>query len=411
MMRALAGGVLVACCMALAAPVAEAEVLLEQRPGPAAVEVPSQLVEAETERSSEAADDFVVPARQNWQLSEVHAFGASAAPGDRHFDVTIYEGTTTNREESGRTFQTPYRAIFAAHDIAATGAGDYSIPLANLPLLDEGTYWIAIAARATGSADAWSWLGSPPGAGAPAAWHRFSAGDCFYLWRERSGCVPGTAAEPNQAFVLEGAREQILATGFYGESGRVVSSPPGIDCPGTCKAAFPRGTVVTLTGLPLLKHSEFASWRRGPPPDLKFGPPVAPDPAELPCAATAPCTFALNEDLTIYGTYRPASWFLIGRLKRDRGDGTAKLLLRFPRSGAFTLGGGGVVAFHTPSQTFGLVRVPIVPKGAAAAQLRRTGRSRVTLRLRFRTEGGVAKTVVRRVTLLRRVSKPAHRVH
>ena len=42
-------------------------------------------------------------------------------------------------------------------------------------------------------------------------------------------------------------------------TGRVMSIPPGIDCPGTCSAAFGQGSAVTLAASPLA-DSMFLEW-------------------------------------------------------------------------------------------------------------------------------------------------------
>jgi hypothetical protein len=43
-------------------------------------------------------------------------------------------------------------------------------------------------------------------------------------------------------------------------SGKVTSSPPGIDCPTTCSAIFSAGTKVSLTATPASGGSTFAGW-------------------------------------------------------------------------------------------------------------------------------------------------------
>ena len=41
--------------------------------------------------------------------------------------------------------------------------------------------------------------------------------------------------------------------------GRVLSIPPGIDCPGRCAVAFPRGKAVTLAAAPA-ENGQFREW-------------------------------------------------------------------------------------------------------------------------------------------------------
>ncbi len=70
---------------------------------------------------------------------------------------------------------------------------------------------------------------------------------------ESSACATGREYGPYSG-ALEGtcvARDQLLAVTLpRSQRGRVVSTPEGIDCPGTCEASFPFGTEVTLTPVP-----------------------------------------------------------------------------------------------------------------------------------------------------------------
>jgi hypothetical protein len=50
----------------------------------------------------------------------------------------------------------------------------------------------------------------------------------------------------------------MLSVGIAGP-GRVLSLPPAIDCPGTCSAAFPEGTSVTLAAAPM-EMGMFVNW-------------------------------------------------------------------------------------------------------------------------------------------------------
>jgi hypothetical protein len=67
-------------------------------------------------------------------------------------------------------------------------------------------------------------------------------------------------------------------------SGTVTSQPPGIDCGTTCIAAFPTGTVVTLTATPAA-GSRLAGWD-GPR-----------------CGGTGPCTITLDSDFTAFPVF------------------------------------------------------------------------------------------------------------
>src|SRR6185503_7490899 len=67
-------------------------------------------------------------------------------------------------------------------------------------------------------------------------------------------------------------------------SGTVTSQPLGIDCGTTCVAAFPIGTVVTLTATPA-PGSTLTGWN-GPR-----------------CGGTGPCTITLDSDFTAFPVF------------------------------------------------------------------------------------------------------------
>jgi len=67
-------------------------------------------------------------------------------------------------------------------------------------------------------------------------------------------------------------------------SGTVTSQPPGIDCGTTCLAAFPTGTVVTLTAVPAA-GSTLTGWA-GPR-----------------CGGAGPCTITLDSDFTAFPVF------------------------------------------------------------------------------------------------------------
>ena len=73
---------------------------------------------------------------------------------------------------------------------------------------------------------------------------------------------------------------QKIGTGF----GTVTSQPPGIDCGSTCVAAFPTGTMVTLTATPAA-GSTLTGWA-GPR-----------------CGGTGPCTITLDSDFTAFPVF------------------------------------------------------------------------------------------------------------
>lgn len=70
---------------------------------------------------------------------------------------------------------------------------------------------------------------------------------------------PGVA--PDAAVIDAPPAEHVVSVAFEGTgAGRVTSSPAGIDCPGTCAAAFAEGTAVTLTAAGVAP-AEHTRWR------------------------------------------------------------------------------------------------------------------------------------------------------
>jgi hypothetical protein len=380
---------------------ASADVLYDQAAGAGAKGVPSQESPSDPAATTQAADDFVVPYGQHWAISGVEAIGGSSPGSPRPFNVSLYE-------EFGAALLGPGRELFAARGVAATGP-NYTLPIQGAPLLNPGSYWVS--AQAVGSAaDPWLW--SPQAAihGRSATWRNPGNAlttDCTEWW-SRESCLAQPVGEPDQAFRLLGSYKQVLISGSWGNGGRVVSSPPGIDCPGVCSAAFDRGTVVTLTGIPPRPNMEFTGWRRGvgPPPPIG-GPPPIPSPTDLPCPDTGkgPCQLTMNEDFTIYGTYQLSNEVRFGKLKRNLGDGTAKLFLGLRAAGSLSLASPAVMAFRESEAKPGTVRLPLIPKGAAKRRLERTGRARVALRIEFRASGNNAETTVRHVTLRQKLER------
>lgn len=75
----------------------------------------------------------------------------------------------------------------------------------------------------------------------------------------------------------------VVLTG--GADGRVVSTPPGIDCPGTCSTTAPEGTSFTLTAQPG-GEAEFSGWGGT-------------------CGGSGGCTVALTTDVGVSANFVP----------------------------------------------------------------------------------------------------------
>jgi hypothetical protein len=137
------------------------------------------------------ADDFTVPAGQAWSISEVDVSGAYSEPAQGIVNVYIYP------DAAGK----PGSALFSQANIAAPGGPNYAVPLANVPSLTAGTYWITVQ-QVVGMGGYWSWTTRSAQSGGPARW--FGAmSDCpDFSWSPRTECWPGT--NPDQIFLLRG---------------------------------------------------------------------------------------------------------------------------------------------------------------------------------------------------------------
>ncbi|MFI5025780.1 MAG: choice-of-anchor R domain-containing protein [Solirubrobacterales bacterium] len=148
----------------------------------------------------QAADDFTVPAGQQWTITEVDVLGAG---GSFKTHVRIYSNAGG----------LPGTVLFAEDEITPTNKGtDFNSPLATPPVLGPGTYWVSVAAPAF-----WSWRNSTSTSGYPAVWQNpsgeFSLGPnegCGKTWTARTACFPESASEPDQAFRLVGPEPALI---------------------------------------------------------------------------------------------------------------------------------------------------------------------------------------------------------
>jgi len=85
-------------------------------------------------------------------------------------------------------------------------------------------------------------------------------------------------------------------------AGRVVSTPPGIDCGSTCVTSYAQGSGVTLTATPDVA-SQFAGWSGGG------------------CSGTGTCTVTLNASVTVTATFTRLAGFTLTTAKTGSGDG------------------------------------------------------------------------------------------
>jgi hypothetical protein len=368
------------------APLAPAAILYDQTGGTDGIGAISQESLDEPDATTQAADDFVVPPHEHWEITEVQIGGSSPSETPRPFNVFIYQDSSLG----------PDGELFVEHGLTADSSNP-ALPLHGVPLLDSGTYWISVQAVGLAT-DPWSWETVDSQHGNWAAFWRNPSNSSHTncpTWWWRDGCLNSTAEMPDQAFRLVGTFKQLLMSGSYGNSGGVTSSPNGISCPPSCSAEFDRGTAVTLTGSPLHPNMEFAGWLRSP----LSGPTGSVFSSSLPCTGIGPCQLVLDEDMTVYGTYVSSNHIQLGKVKRDLQDGSARLFVKLPAEGEVSIAGRGVEPFRDEQAQPGRLRLPLKPKSQTQRRLARTGKAKVGLRVKFRPPGNRARSTFKSVTL------------
>src|SRR5947209_15924388 len=98
--------------------------------------------------SAEAADNFVVPGGETWNVTEVDIRSAPGFPAPTSFAVTFYLDNGSGL---------PGTQVYTASGLAVTGDPDYIITLTSPAVLSSGTYWVSAVGTITGSN--WYWEG------------------------------------------------------------------------------------------------------------------------------------------------------------------------------------------------------------------------------------------------------------
>ncbi|MCB8946333.1 MAG: hypothetical protein H6658_21525 [Ardenticatenaceae bacterium] len=152
-----------------------------------------------------AADDFVVPAEQSWQISQIfvpgsYTPGAGPAPD---FDVTVYA------DASGM----PDAVVASESGVAASSDvnGDITLALASPIVLPTGSYWLSVNANMafTGPPEQWFWTARTVQTGSPYHWMEtgvFSTtASCIGSWQPGAAvCGVGGGVDPDLVFDLQG---------------------------------------------------------------------------------------------------------------------------------------------------------------------------------------------------------------
>src|SRR5437588_138546 len=194
------------------------------------------------------ADDFVVPAGQTWNITEVDAQGVYFnGPGPAaSFHVFIYQNS------GGLPGTNVYTAMAQPY---VNNAGVFQITLTAPAVLASGTYWISVQARQDDNPNGqWGRTDRTVQANSPAAWQNPGGGfgvGCT-TWGVRTTCIDDAPA-PDQMFRLIGTIGGATPTPTptcSGGGGYVISQIGGSIVPGTVDSGNHGDDVVTSVALP-----------------------------------------------------------------------------------------------------------------------------------------------------------------
>src|SRR5882724_506248 len=203
------------------------------------VDIPSQ--DAETALDffdSQAADDFIVPTGQTWQVTEVDVLGEYDSTGPAaSFHVFFYENGAGDL---------PGTLVASRLENPYTGSNDFVITLTQPVTLPEGHYWVSVQARQDiTQAGFWLWHNRTLQANFGAAWQNpgngFGTG-CV-VWIRRVTCAMLQQTAPDQVFRLIGA------SGGGTPTPTATATPTSTVTPTTTPTATPTASV-TPTSTP-----------------------------------------------------------------------------------------------------------------------------------------------------------------
>jgi hypothetical protein len=172
------------------------------------VDIPSQNAEAALDFfDSQAADDFIVPAGQTWNLTEVDVLGEYDSTGPAaSFHVFFYENGAGDLpgELVASRLENPY-----------TGNNDFVITLTEPVTLPEGHYWVSVQARQDiTQAGFWLWHNRTVQSNSGAAWQNPGNGfgtECV-TWIRKVTCAALGETAPDQVFRLAGTSGGVTPT-------------------------------------------------------------------------------------------------------------------------------------------------------------------------------------------------------
>jgi len=169
-----------------------------------------------------AADDFVVPTGQKWNITQVDARGYYSwlhGPAES-FNIFIY------KDSGSLPGANVYTAIGQSY---ANNSGVFKIILGSPAVLGAGTYWVSVQARMDFITNGlWYWTNRTVQANSPAAWQNPGGGypppqicpafgcptpcPTCPTWGIRQCCASTVAGQPDQMFRLIGTTQGATPT-------------------------------------------------------------------------------------------------------------------------------------------------------------------------------------------------------
>lgn len=193
---------------------------------------------------SQVADDFVVPAGQIWQVTEVDVLGDYDSGGPAaSFHIFFYENGAGDL---------PGNLIASRLENSYTGDNDFVITLTESVTLPEGHYWVSVQARQDiTQAGFWLSHNRTVQANSGAAWQNPNNGfgtGCV-LWIRKVGCALLQQIAPDQVFRLIGLSGAVTPTPTPTPSSTATSTPTPSVIPTVTPSATPTPTP-TATAAP-----------------------------------------------------------------------------------------------------------------------------------------------------------------
>ena len=226
---------------------------------------------------SQAADDFIVPPGQTWQITEVDVlaeYDNNNGPA-ASFHVFFYDNGASDL---------PGLLVASRIENPYTGSNDFVITLTEPVTLAEGHYWVSVQARQDiTQAGFWLWHNRSVQANSGAAWQNpgngFGTG-CV-LWIRRVTCAVLQQTAPDQVFRLIGTSGGVTPTPT--STSTPTPAPTSTPIPSTTPIVTPTATstptataTVTPTDTPTTTPRPTPTPRIAPTPRPRPTPPARP---------------------------------------------------------------------------------------------------------------------------------------